>query len=135
MSVTVPAGIQEHTRVVRLQGGGLRFLDVVDGRIVTRPFGAVDAQHWRIVDIGGGLCVVEQVSSGRLLDTTGNRAVIRPRRDDDSQRWRLEDLGGGFVTLEQVSSGRFLEAGVDGDFPVVTRPPGDNEQTWRLGDP
>ena len=44
-----------------------------------------------------------------------------------------EDFGGGFVTIQQVSSGRFLEATLDGDFNVVTRQPGSDQQTWRVG--
>ncbi|OBB03670.1 hypothetical protein A5662_11730 [Mycobacteriaceae bacterium 1482268.1] len=139
MSIAWPADTQAHTRIVRLQGGGLRFLDAVpekDFQVVTRPLRGIDSsQHWRIVDLGGGLCVVQQLSSGRCLDTNGIRVVARQQREDDSQRWRLTDFGGGFITLEQLSSGRFLEGGVDGDFHVTTRPAGDSEQTWRLGDP
>jgi hypothetical protein len=151
MSVTMPVstqvvGTQANTRVVRLQGGGLRFLDVHDAargdvKVVTRPFHGFDAtQYWRLIDLGGGECCIQHASSGRFLDAyevaaRDFRAITRPRRGNDTQRWRLEDLGGGFVTVQQVSSGRFLEAVVDGDFGVVTRPAGDNEQTWRIGEP
>ena len=62
--------------------------------------------------------------------------VTRPQQDNDTQRWSLVGFGGGFFTIQQVSSGRFLEATLDGDFQVVTRPgPGNDQQTWRLGDP
>ena len=35
----------------------------------------------------------------------------------------------------QVSSGQFLEATLNGDFQVVTRQPGSDQQTWRIGGP
>lgn len=136
MTMTMAAIPQTDTRIIRLQGGGLRFLAARDFHVVTWPFEHLDTgQQWRVVALGDGACAIQQVSSGRFLDTCEFRAVTSPPRDDDSQRWRLEDLGGGFLTIEQVSSGRFLEATVAGRFDVFARPPGDNEQTWRIGDP
>jgi hypothetical protein len=134
------------TRVVRLQGGGLRFLDVhesaqKDFQVVTRAFAGFDTtQHWRFIDLGGDVSAIQQVSSGRFLDAheiggLDFRVVTRPQRDNDTQRWRVQDFGGGFISIQQISSGRFLEATLDGDFHVVTRPMVSSEQTWRLGDP
>jgi hypothetical protein len=131
------------TPIVRLQGGGLRFLDAQhgDALVVTRPCKGVDAtQHWRLIDLGDGVSTIQQVSSGRYLDARGAedtdvRVVTRVRRNSDTQRWRICDFGGGFATIQQVSSGRFLEATIEGDFDVVMRPAGSNEQTWRIGDP
>jgi hypothetical protein len=146
MSVTTPAATRTHTRIVRLQGGGLRFLDAhqaphLDFQVVTRPFRGCDStQHWRFIDHGDGVNAIQQVSSGRFLDAheaseLGFRVITRPRQDTDSQHWRLQDFGGGFLTIQQVSSGRFLEATIDGAFAVVTRRSGDSEQTWRIADP
>ena len=105
------------------------------------PFQGFDTtQHWRINDLGGGVSTIQQVSSGRFLDAheipeLDFRVVTRPQQDNDTQLWRIQDFGGGFVTIQQVSSGRFLEATLDGDFNVVTRPQGSDQQTWRVGDP
>ena len=47
----------EASQIVRLQGGGLRFLDAheipqKDFQVVTRPFQGFDTtQHWRITDL------------------------------------------------------------------------------------
>jgi Ricin-type beta-trefoil lectin domain-like len=134
------------TRVIRLQGGGLRFLDVherpgKDFQVVTRAYRGVDStQHWRVTDLGSGVCTIQHVGSGRFLDAHGVGArdflvITRPRQDSDTQSWRIEDFGGGFISIQQVSSGRFLEATVGGDFLVVARPAVNNEQTWRIGGP
>jgi ricin-type beta-trefoil lectin protein len=136
----------EASQIVRLQGGGLRFLDAheipqKDFQVVTRPFQGFDTtQHWRITDLGGGIKTIQQVSSGRFLDAheipeLGFRVVTRPQQDNNTQQWRVQEFGGGFVTIQQVSSGRFLEATLDGDFNVVTRPFGSDQQTWRVGSP
>ena len=128
----------------RLQGGGLRFLDAHeipqrDFNVVTRAFQNNTTQHWRLTNLGGGVHTIVQVSSGRFLDaheipSLDFRVVTRPQQNNDTQRWRLFGFGGGFFTIQQVSSGRFLEATLDGDFQVVTRPSGSDQQTWRLGD-
>ena len=142
----IPASPHAATRIVRLQGGGIRFLDAheipqKDFQVVTRSFQGFDTtQHWRINDLGGGVSTIQQVSSGRFLDAheipeLDFRVVTRPQQDNDTQLWRIQDFGGGFVTIQQVSSGRFLEATLDGDFNVVTRPQGSDQQTWRVGDP
>ena len=134
------------TRVVRLQGGGLRFLDVdgtADGdfRVVTRVHQGFDStQQWRVTDLGSGMCTIQQVSSGRFLDAPevgarNFRVVTRPQQKRGTQIWRIEDFGGGFISIQQISSGRFLEATLGGDFSVVARPAVSNEQTWRIGDP
>ena len=134
------------TRVVRLQGGGLRYLDAhevaaEDFQVVTRAFQGFDTtQHWRVIGLGGDVSTIQQVSTGRFLDAheiddLDFRVVTRPQQDSDSQLWRIEDFGGGFISVQQVSSGRFLEATLAGDFTVVTRPGENSEQTWRIGDP
>jgi hypothetical protein len=134
------------TRIVRLQGGGLRFLDAhetanKDFRVVTRAYQGFDStQHWRVTDLGSGVCTIQHVSSGRFLDAhqvgaRDFRVVTRPRQERGTQTWRIEDFGGGFISIQQVSSGRFLEATLGGDFSVVARPTVSNEQTWRIGDP
>jgi hypothetical protein len=145
MSITMHTVAKASTRIIRLQGGGLRFLDAheipqKDFQVVTRPFQGFDTtQHWRVTDTGNGN-TIQQVSSGRFLDAheieeLDFRVVTRPQQDNDTQLWHIQDFGGGFITIQQVSSGRFLEATLDGDFNVVTRPLGSNEQTWRIGDP
>jgi hypothetical protein len=145
VSLTVPATAHADTQTVRLQGGGLRFLDAheisqLDFNVVTRPFQGFDTtQQWRMTDAGNGTKTIQQVSSGRFLDAheiqeLDFRVVTRPQQNNDTQRWRVQDYGGGFVTIQQVSSGQFLEATLDGDFNVVTRPQGSDQQTWRVGD-
>ena len=135
------------SRIVRLQGGGLRFLDAheipqLDHNVVTRSFQNNNTQHWRLTNLGGNVHTIQQVSNGRFLDaheisSLSFRVVTRTQQHNDtSQRWILLDFGGNFFTIQQVSSGRFLEATLDGDFQVVTRPgPGNDQQTWRVGDP
>jgi hypothetical protein len=142
MSITTDVVVGANTRIVRLQGGGLRFLDAHeipdhDFRVITRPLRGVDTtQHWRMTDIGDGVSTIAQISSGRFLDARPDFTVVtRPQRDDDAQRWRIQDFGGGFIAIQQVSTDRFLEATLAGDFNVVTRPSIDNEQTWRVGAP
>ena len=62
-----PVTPHANTRIVRLQGGGLRFLDAheipqKDFQVVTRPFQGFDTtQHWRINDVVGG-STIQQVS-------------------------------------------------------------------------
>ena len=52
-----PVTAHANTRIVRLQGGGLRFLDAheipqKDFQVVTRSFQGFDTtQHWRINDV------------------------------------------------------------------------------------
>ena len=146
MSLAMPATAQADSQIVRLQGGGIRFLDAheiqqLDYNVVTRPFQGFDTtQQWRMTDLGGGIKTIQQVSSGRFLDAheipeLGYRVVTRPQQDNATQQWRVQDYGGGFVTIQQVSSGLFLEATLDGDFQVVDRPQGSDQQTWRVGDP
>lgn len=73
MSITMHTVAKANTRIIRLQGGGLRFLDAheipqKDFQVVTRPFQGFDTtQHWRITDTGNG-STIQQVSSGRFLD-------------------------------------------------------------------
>ena len=146
LGVALPATAHADTQIVRLQGGGLRFLDAheiqeKDFQVVTRPFQGFDTtQQWRINDLGGGVSTIQQVSSGRFLDAheipeLDFRVVTRPQQDNDTQRWRIQNFGGGFVTIQQVSSGMFLEATLNGDFNVVNRQQGSDQQTWRVGDP
>lgn len=122
-------------RIIRLQGGGLRFLDAPGSRVVTRPLRQVDdGQHWLVTDVGGGLSTIRQISSGLFLTaaTDGDLVVVGESMAD--QRWRIEDFGGGFASIEHADSGRYLEATIGGDFAVVMRTDADNEQTWRFAD-
>jgi Ricin-type beta-trefoil lectin domain-like len=130
---------------VRLQGGGLRFLDAheisqLDFNVVTRTFQNNNTQHWKLTNVGGNVHTIQQVSNGRFLDaheisSLHFRVVTRPKQNNDTQRWRLFGFGGGFFQIQQVSSGRFLKATLDGDFQVVTGPVDNDQTTWRLGDP
>ena len=133
MSVTT----HTRTRIVRFQGGGLRFLDALDHRVVTRPRRDLDdGQHWRVTDAGDGLCRIQHVATGRFLDTHGDSCVVvGSGSNGGTALWRIEDFGGGFATVAQPSTGRFLEAAIDGDFAVLVRPEGDSEQTWRIAAP
>ena len=59
--------------IVRLQGGGLRFLDAheipqLDFNVVTRPFQNNNTQHWKLTNVGGKVHTIQQVSNGRFLD-------------------------------------------------------------------
>lgn len=141
---TTGENIAPGQQVVRLQGGGIRFLDAheiqqLDFNVVTRPFQNNNTQHWRLTNVGGNVHTIVQVSSGRFLDaheiqSLNFRVVTRPQQNNATQRWRLTSFGGGFFTIQQVSSGRFLAATLDGDFQVVTQPTSSsNQQTWRLG--
>jgi hypothetical protein len=143
---TAERSVAASSRIVRLQGGGLRFLDAheipqLDFNVVTRPFQNNNTQHWRLTNVGGNVHTIQQVSNGRFLDaheisSLSFRVVTRAQQNNDTQRWLLLDFGGGFFTIQQVSSGRLLEATLDGDFQVVTRPgPDSNQQVWRLGVP
>jgi hypothetical protein len=133
------------SRIVRLQGGGLRFLDAheipqLDFNVVTRPLQNNNTQHWLLTNVGGIVYTIQQVSNCRFLDaheiaSLNFRVVTRPFQNNDTQRWRLLDFGGGFFEIQQVSSGRFLAATLDGDFQVVTGPPDNDLTTWRQGDP
>ena len=145
-------------RIVRLQGGGLRFLDAheisqLDFNVVTRPFQNNNTQHWRLTNLGGNVHTIQHVSNGRFLDaheiaSLNFRVVTRKEQNEPgntTQHWRLLDFGGGFFQIQQVSSKRFLEAALDENIPsgdplrfqVVTGDPNvpNNQQVWRLGDP
>jgi len=146
-TLTAEKSVAARSRIVRLQGGGLRFLDAheipqLDFNVVTRSFQNNNTQHWRLTNLGGNVHTIQQVSNNRFLDaheisSFSFRVVTRKeQRFDNSQRWILLDFGGNFFTIQQVSSGRFLEATLDGDFQVVTRAAPDSNQTvWRLGTP
>jgi hypothetical protein len=136
--MSIPTQTRAATRTVRFQGGGLRFLDALAFRVVTRPLREVDdGQHWLVTELGDGVSTIRQVTSGLFLAAAadGERAVLAgDRRTIDSVRWRIEDFGGGFASIEHVGSGRYLEATIGGDFGVVIRSAASSEQTWRLGD-
>ena len=143
---TVEKSVAASSRIVRLQGGGLRFLDAheipqLDFNVVTRSFQNNNTQHWRLTNVGGNVHTIQQVSNGRFLDaheisSLSFRVVTRTQQNNDTQRWRLLDFGGGFFQIQQVSNGRFLEATLNEDFQVVTRATADTDQvTWRQGDP
>ena len=145
-TLTAEKSVAASSRIVRLQGGGLRFLDAheipqLDFDVVTRSFQNNNTQHWRLTNVGGNVHTIQQVSNGRFLDaheisSLSFRVVTRTQQNNDTQRWILLDFGGNFFTIQQVSSGRFLEATLDGDFQVVTRAAPDSNQTvWRLGTP
>ena len=85
--------------IVRLQGGGLRFLDAheissLQFRVVTRPQQNNDTQRWRLLDFGGGFFQIQQVSNGRFLEATLNgdfQVVTRATADTDQVTWRQGD--------------------------------------------
>lgn len=85
------------TRTVRLQGGGLRFLDAheiagKDFQVVTRAFQGFDTtQHWRVTDLGGDVSTIQQVSSGRFLEATldGDFNVVTRPVVSNEQTWRI----------------------------------------------
>jgi hypothetical protein len=144
-TLTVEKNVAASPRIVRLQGGGLRFLDAheipqLDFNVVTRQFQNNNTQQWLLTNVGGIVYTIQQVSNGRFLDaheipSLNFRVVTRPQQNNDTQRWRLFDFGGGFFEIQQVSSGRFLKATLVGDFQVVTGPVGNDDTTWRQGDP
>jgi hypothetical protein len=86
-------------QIVRLQGGGLRFLDAHeipqrDFNVVTRPLQNNNTQHWRLTNVGGNVHTIVQVSSGRFLDaheiaSLNFRVVRRPQQNSGTQRWRV----------------------------------------------
>jgi Ricin-type beta-trefoil lectin domain-like len=142
---TAEKSVVASPRIVRLQGGGLRFLDAheipqLDFNVVTRPFQNNNTQHWKLTNVGGNVHTIQQVSNNRFLDaheiaSLDFRVVTRTQQNNDTQRWRLMDFGGGFFQIQQVSSGRFLKATLNGDFQVVTGPVDNDLTTWRQGDP
>jgi hypothetical protein len=95
MTITVLAA----TQIIRLQGGGLRFLDAheisqKDFQVVTRPFQSLDTtQQWRFTDRGDGLSTIQQVSSGRFLEATldGDFKVVTEPVGNSEQTWRIGD--------------------------------------------
>jgi len=150
LQITPGLQLQQQSRLVTIQGGGLGFLDATAPdkynlglTVVTTPFSGAQSQQWLIVDQGGGMFTIQQRSSGLFLDAHEISAeaffvVLRPRQTfDQTQLWRVVEYGGGFVTIQQVSSGRFIEPYLDEahDYRVVTRPGANDLQTWRLGSP
>ena len=125
---TAEKSVTASARIVRLQGGGLRFLDAHeipqrDFNVVARPFQNNNTQHWRLTKVGGNIHTIQQVSNGRFLDaheisSLHFRVVTRPQQNNDTQRWRLLDFGGGFFQIQQVSN--------DGSL----RPPGTGTFRW-----
>jgi len=139
---TAEKSVAASPHIVRIQGGGLRFLDAheipqLDFNVVTRSFQNNNTQHWRLTNLGGNVHTIQQVSNDRFLDaheipSLNFRVVTRLQQNNDTQRWRLLGFGGGFFEIQQVSSGRFLKATLDGDFQVVTGPVGNDDTTWRI---
>jgi len=142
--------VQQQSRLVTIQGGGLGFLDATAPdkynlglTVVTAPFSGAQSQQWLIASAGDGVYTIQQRSSGLFLDAHEVAAeaffvVLRPRQTFDStQLWRIVDYGGGFVTIQQVSSGRFLDATINAavNYQVVTGLPATQSQEWRLGSP
>jgi hypothetical protein len=121
--------------IVRLQGGGLRYLDAPGPRVVTRPLHDVDdGQHWLVTDAGDGLATIQQISSGLFLTASNDGDLVVVSERTARHRWRIEDFGGGFASIEHVETGRYLQATIGGDFAVVMRSEAHQEQTWRIGD-
>jgi hypothetical protein len=96
-------------RIVRLQGGGLRFLDAHeipqrDFNVVTRPFQNNNTQHWRLTNTGGNVHTIQQVSNGRFLDaheiSASNSAWSRARN-------RTTTPSAGVSWTSAVASSRF----------------------------
>ena len=96
MSITMHTVAKANTRIIRLQGGGLRFLDAheipqKDFQVVTRPFQGFDTtQHWRITDTGNG-STIQQVSSRRFLEAIldGDFEVVTRPLGSSEQTWRI----------------------------------------------
>ena len=94
---TAEKSVAASSRIVRLQGGGLRFLDAheipqLDFNVVTRPFQNNDTQRWLLLDFGGSFFTIQQVSNGRFLEATLDgdfQVVTRPGPDNNQQVWRL----------------------------------------------
>jgi hypothetical protein len=145
LTSTAENSVAPSPQIVRLQGGGLQFLDAheipqLDFNVVTRQFQNNFTQQWILTNVGGNVHTIQQVSNNRFLDAYGTsshnfRVVTRLQQNNDTQRWHLFGFGGGFFQIQQVSSGRFLKATLDGDFQVVTGPIDNDLTTWRLGDP
>ena len=147
-------GLQQESRLVTFQGGGLHYLDatVADRfylglNVVIAPFTNAPSQQWVIVQQSPGVYTIQQQSSGQFLDAHETDAdnidfmvVTRSRQTfgngDNGQFWRIVEYGGGFVTIEQISTGRFLEPYIHASvgFQVVTRPQGGQLQEWRMND-
>jgi hypothetical protein len=144
-TLTVEKNVVASPQIVRLQGNGLLFLDAheipeLDFNVVTRAFQDNDTQLWLLTNVSGIVYTIQQVSNGRFLDaheipSLNFRVVTRPQQNNDTQLWRIIDFGGGFCEIQQVSSGRFLKATVDPGLQVVTGPIGNDDTTWRKGDP
>ena len=142
---TVEKNVVPSPQIVRLQGNGLLFLDAheipeLDFNVVTRGFQNNNTQHWRLTNVGGNVHTIQQVSNNRFLDaheiaSLNFRVVTRPQQNNDTQLWRILEFGGGFCEIQQVSSGRFLKATVAPGLQVVTGPIGNDDTTWRKGDP
>jgi len=153
LQITPGLQLQQQSRLVTIQGGGLGFLDATAPdkynlglTVVTTPFSGAQSQQWLIVDAGNGTFTIQQRSSGLFLDAHEIAAeaffvVLRPRQTfgngDNGQLWRVQEYGGGFVTIQQVSSGRFLDATINPavNYQVVTGIQGAQSQEWRLGTP
>ena len=146
-TLTAEKSVAASSRIVRLQGGGLRFLDAHEIPQLDHQCGhpvISEQQHSALeADQFGRQCSHDPTGqqrpiSGRArnLKSQFPRGHADATEVNDTQRWILLDFGGNFFTIQQVSSGRFLEATLDGDFQVVTRAAADSNQTiWRLGTP
>ena len=93
----VEKSVAASSRIVRLQGGGLRFLDAheissLSFRVVTRTKQNNDTQRWILLDFGGNFFTIQQVSSGRFLEATLDgdfQVVTRAAPDSNQTVWRL----------------------------------------------
>ena len=89
---TADKSVAASSRIVRLQGGGLRFLDAheipqLDFNVVTRPFQNNNTQHWGLANVGGNVFTIQQISNGRFLDaheiaSLDFRVVTRPQQNN-----------------------------------------------------
>jgi hypothetical protein len=150
--IQTPLILQQQSRLVTFQGGGLLFLDATAPdrynlglNAVIGPYTNAQSQQWLVVHQGNGIYTIQQRSSGQFLDAheiaqEDFAVVLRNRQTfgngDNGQFWRIVDFGGGFVTIQQVSSSRFVEPYIDAahGYQVVTRPQGSQLQEWRMID-
>jgi hypothetical protein len=96
-------------RIVRLQGGGLRFLDAheipqLDFNGVTRPFQNNNTQHWMLTNVGGNIHTIQQVSTADFSTRTKSQASISAW---SRARNRTTTPSAGVSSTSAVASSRF----------------------------
>ena len=67
-------------QIVRLQGGGIRFLDAHeisqrDFNVVTRAFQNNNTQHWRVTNVGGNIHTSRSAAAGFSTHTRSRASI------------------------------------------------------------